>query len=168
MRTRKKFMAVGESCMAKHWPTTGFEITPERFSTEGTIISAPASPLLQERRDVLHVIKQGDLQRHKTKEKHLLEINCTSCVLLGVLLFSEADLGWRTRLSPWFQSEPIQAMQTKDYNCELLSQRGEVAGEIMNIAWRGHFVKDYFICMLLRVCRHIPAAHSPFWHINEF
>ena len=37
---KKKFLAMGETCMAAFWPTAGFKVRTSGFSTEGTFISA--------------------------------------------------------------------------------------------------------------------------------
>ena len=48
MRIRKKFLAVGEACMAIFWPTPDgedyFVLSASGFSVEGIIISASTVP----------------------------------------------------------------------------------------------------------------------------
>ena len=47
IRTRKKFMAMGEACVATFFPTPGFNgrtVVRFGFSTEGTLVSASAVP----------------------------------------------------------------------------------------------------------------------------
>ena len=54
-RTQKKFLAVGEACVATFWPTPGFKgrtFVSLGFSTEGTLISASTVPHCTNRKGV--------------------------------------------------------------------------------------------------------------------
>ena len=64
IRTRKKFMAMGEACVDTFFPTPGFNgrtVVRSGFSTEGTLICAPNVPHVG-RRTILIIGQNCDVQ----------------------------------------------------------------------------------------------------------
>ena len=80
IRTRKRFLAVGEACMAIFWPALGFKgrtFVSSGFSIEGTWISASAVSQCR----YLYMLHQNMLHLVVCSQNHKLHSTCKTQIL---------------------------------------------------------------------------------------